>query len=137
MKRKNLLMLIPLVALVIVCVLTAGCAVQTIEDITPQDAADLIEENLDNSNFVIIDVRTPAEFTSGHIDNAINIDFSSENFEIEINHLDKSKTYLIHCQSGNRSRGALDVMVEMGFREVYHLSVGISGWLAEGFPITK
>ncbi len=137
MKRKNLLILMPLVALIIVSVLTAGCAVQAIEDITPQDASDLIDENLDNPNFAIIDVRTPAEFASGHIDNAINIDFRSETFESEISKLDKSKAYLIYCRTGNRSRGALDVMIEMGFKEVYHLSVGINGWLAEGFPITE
>ena len=55
----------------------------------------------------------------------------------EINKLDKNKTYLIYCRSGNRSRGALSVMVELGFRAVYHLSVGINGWVEEGFPITK
>ncbi len=137
MKRKYLLVLITLVALILVSVLTTGCAVQIVEDITPQEASDLIEENLDNPNFIIIDVRTPVEFASGYIDDAINIDFRSESFESEISHLDKSKTYLIHCQSGGRSRGALDVMIEMGFKEVYHLSLGINGWLTEGFPIKQ
>ena len=137
MERKNLLILLHFLILIVVCMLTVGCTVQAIEDITPQDASDLIDDNLDNPNFVIIDVRTPAEFASRHIANAINIDFRSESFWSEISHLDKSKTYLMYCQSGNRSRGALDVMIEMDFKEVYHLSAGISGWIAEDFPIAQ
>ena len=137
MNKKNLLIRISLVALIIVSVVTIGCTGQINVDITPKKAADLIEANLGNPNFVIIDVRTPAEFSSGHIAKAINIDFGSESFESEINELDRSKTFLIHCQSGNRSIGALDVIIEMGFMYVYHLSAGISGWISEGFPITQ
>ena len=110
---------------------------QKIEDVNAQEAFTLIRENRDNTDFFIIDVRTPEEFAEGHIENAINIDFRSKSFNNGIGRLDRNKTYLIYCRSGNRSRGALDTMIELNFVEVYHLTAGIVGWLDEGFPVVK
>ena len=118
-------------------ILTASCSKQIIQDITAQEAFNLIQENKGNPDFVIIDVRTPEEFTDGHLEDAINIDFRSESFENEVSRLDKGNPYLIYCKSGGRSRGALDMMVKLDFKEVYHLSVGIIVWQEEGFPVTK
>jgi rhodanese-related sulfurtransferase len=110
---------------------------QIIKDISPKEAFNLIQENQGNPDFIIIDVRTPGEFSEGHIEKAINIDFRSETFRNDIDKLNKNKIYLIYCRSGNRSRGALSAMVELDFREVYHLSVGIVGWIEGGYPVTK
>ena len=124
-------------------VLAVGCGEkvkapeQIIKDVDAQEAFVLLEENQENADFVIIDVRTPEEFTEAHVENAINIVFGSEGFEDEIGELDRDKVYLIYCRSGNRSRGALDIMVELGFREVYHLSVGILGWIEGGYPVIE
>jgi DNA phosphorothioation-dependent restriction protein DptG len=123
-------------------VLTSGCILlqplepsdQVIENITAEEAFDLIQANKDNPDFVILDVRTPEEFASGHIENAINLDFLSETFREDLDQLDKSKTYLMHCRSGARSAQALSVMEELGFLEVHHMADGILGWEAEGFP---
>ena len=142
MNLKNLTIFAVLVSLVTGLVVTGGCAdsetpTQIIENITPQEAFTLIQENENNPDFVIIDVRTPEEFADGHIENAVNIDFRSETFRGELNKLDKNKTYLIYCRSGNRSRSALDIMEELNFRAVYHLSVGIIGWNEEGLQTVK
>ncbi len=110
---------------------------QIIKDITPQEAFTLIQENQNNPDFVIIDVRTPEEFADGHIENAVNIDFYAETFRDELNKLDKDKTYFIYCRSGNRSGSALDIMAELNFREVYNLSGGITAWGREGLPTVK
>ena len=125
-------------------VLTGGCApsevetpTQIIENVTPQEAFTLIQENQDNPDFVIIDVRTPEEFADGYIENAINIDYSSETFRNKLNKLDKDKTYLIYCRSGNRSGNALNIMAELNFREVYNMSGGIISWKAEGLPTVQ
>jgi rhodanese-related sulfurtransferase len=136
-----------LVSLVIVVILTVGCAKtktpeqekpsQIIEDITPQEAFTLIQNNKNNPDFVIIDVRTAEEFAEGHIENAINIDYHSETFREELNKLDKNKTYLVYCASGGRSAAALDIMQELGFREAYNMLGGINQWTAEGLPTTK
>jgi rhodanese-related sulfurtransferase len=133
-----------LVSLVIVVILTVGCAKtktpeqekpsQIIEDITPQEAFTLIQNNKNNPDFVIIDVRTAEEFAEVHIENAINIDYHSETFREELNKLDKNKTYLVYCRSGGRSAAALDIMQELGFREAYNMLGGINQWTAEGLP---
>lgn len=110
---------------------------QIIEDVTPQEAYTSIQENQDNPDFVIIDVRTPEEFTEGYIEGAINIDFYSETFADELDILDKNKTYLIYCRSDNRSGRALPLMEELNFREVYNMTGGIIAWNAEGFPTVE
>jgi len=80
-----------------------------------------------NSESVIIDVRTSQEFLEKNIDNSINIDFYSDDFKEKLNSLDKSKTYLIYCRSGNRSGKTLKIMKELGFMIVYDLKGGING----------
>jgi len=104
---------------------------QIIEDITPQEAFALIQNNQNNPDF-IIDVRTPEEFAEGYIKDAINIDFYAETFRDELDKLDKNKTYLIYCRSGRRSGNALDMMAELNFREVYNILGGFNRWQAEG-----
>ena len=135
---KSLTALMLLVSLVIGAVLVGGCApVQIVETITPQEAFTLIQDNQNNPDFVIIDVRTPKEFADEHIEDAINIDYRSETFRGELNKLDKNKTYLIYCRSGGRSGSALDIMEELNFREVYNMLGGINEWKAAGFPTTQ
>ena len=74
-------------------------------------------KGLVKKNYPIIDVRTPSEFWEGHIDNAINIDFKSNLFINEISKLDKSKTYLIYCRSGNRSSKAALIMDSLDLKK--------------------
>jgi rhodanese-related sulfurtransferase len=140
MSLRNLMMLVLSVSLVTGVVLTVGCVRERaaiIEDITPQEAFTLIQNNQNNPDFVIIDVRTLEEFAEGYIENAINIDFRSEAFQDTLNDLDKDKKYLIYCRSGGRSGNALNIMAELNFREVYNISGGIIAWNAEGLPTTK
>ena len=147
MSLKNFTVLALSVSLVIGVTLTAGCvrdetttpetSTQIIEDITPQEAFTLIQDNQNNPDFIIIDVRTRQELTDGHIENVIDIDFYSETFRDELNNLDKNKKYLIYCRSGNRSGSALDIMAELNFEEVYNILGGILSWEAEGLPTVK
>ena len=64
---------------------------------------------------VIIDVRTPGEFASGHLEGALNIDIQSPDFAAQVSQLDPSKDYFIYCRSGNRSGQAISQMTNMGF----------------------
>jgi len=126
--------------LVIGVALLGGCAeritaIQAIKDISLKEVYDLIGKNKDNQSFIIIDVRTPEEFANEHIENAVNLDYYSEKFRDELNKLDKEKTYLIYCRSGNRSGKALSMMRELGFREAYNMLGGIIQWKAEGYPL--
>jgi len=140
MSLKNFIVLALSVSLVIGVALTGGCVrdkTATIEDITPQEAFTLIQNNQNNPDFVIIDVRTLEEFVGEHIENATNIDFYPEAFRDMLNTLDKNKTYLIYCKVGGRSGSALDIMAELNFKEAYNILGGINQWKAEGLPTVK
>ncbi len=67
---------------------------------------------------VIIDVRTPEEYSAGHLDGAINIDVQSPEFAEQIMALDKDGEYFVYCRSGNRSGQAIAQMAQMGFSEM-------------------
>lgn len=111
--------------------------IQIIENITPEEAHISIQENKDNPNFVILDMRTPEEFFGEYIENAVNLDYYSDTFRNDLDKLDKNKTYLIYCRSGRRSENALNIMKELDFREVYNMLGGIIKWKSEGLPTTK
>ena len=86
---------------------------------------------------VPVDVRTPAEFSGGHIPGATNIDFIADSFASELAKLDRSKTYVVHCGAGGRSTQSLAVFSRLGFKNVIHLDGGLNGWIAAGQPVDK
>lgn len=90
-----------------------------------------------DSSIVVLDVRTPGEFQSGHLQNAVNIDYEGLNFEGEVNKLDKTKTYAVYCRSGRRSGLATQVMAKDGFKSVFNLEGGIENWQAAGNPVVN
>lgn len=70
---------------------------------------------------VILDVRTDEEFAETHVKGAQQIDFRSADFKEKIAKLDKTKTYKVYCRSGNRSGKAIDMMKDMGFKDLENL----------------
>lgn len=64
---------------------------------------------------IIIDVRTPAEFATGYLEGALNIDVQSPDFAAKISELDPTASYFVYCRSGNRSGQAISQMRNMGF----------------------
>ncbi len=63
----------------------------------------------------VVDVRTPQEYSDGHLEQSLNIDFQSPNFSSEISRLDSSANYVIYCRSGNRAGKAIEFMKNNGF----------------------
>lgn len=86
------------------------------------------KEKLGDDNIQLIDVRTADEYNAGKIGNASNIDFYGDNFQSELEKLDKSKPVMVYCASGGRSGKTANMMKSMGFKEVYDLSGGYKGW---------
>lgn len=83
----------------------------------------------------LIDVRTPAEFVSGHIKRAANINFTDDDFEDAAKKkLDKNKPVFLYCFSGKRSADAAAFLRTMGFKEVYDLNGGFAQWTASSKP---
>ena len=91
----------------------------------------------EKKNLTIIDVRTKEEYDREHLPKAKLINFFGKDFEKKLKELDKNKSYLLHCQSGGRSRGALKKMQELGFKKVYHLDGGILAWKKSGGELTE
>jgi rhodanese-related sulfurtransferase len=86
---------------------------------------------------LIVDVRDPAEFASGHIRDSKNIPLNE--LPQRISELDKfkSKSVIVLCQSGVRSSKASMQLKKAGFNEVVGLNGGLAAWMAQGLPITK
>ncbi|MEP7036662.1 MAG: rhodanese-like domain-containing protein [Actinomycetota bacterium] len=84
---------------------------------------------------IVLDVRTPAEYSSGHLPAAKNVDFEGKDFSAGIAAMDKSATYAVYCRSGNRSGQALEQMAAAGFSHLYDLAGGIGAWENMGGPM--
>ncbi|HEX2985048.1 MAG TPA: rhodanese-like domain-containing protein [Ignavibacteriales bacterium] len=82
----------------------------------------------ENGGHVLLDVRTPEEFESGHIEGAININIIDPLFRAEVEKLDNAKTYFVYCRSGNRSYTACKEMKRLGIDKVFNLEDGLLGW---------
>jgi rhodanese-related sulfurtransferase len=108
-----------------------------VHNLSASEAQVLIQENQNNPAFVILDVRTPAEYGQGHIAGAQLLDYKSARFSEGLERLDKTKTYFVYCRTGNRSGRALQLMESMGFGNIYHLSAGIMDWASHKLPLVK
>ena len=97
----------------------------------------LIKANETNADFVILDVRTQAEWLSEHIEGSINRSTGDSDFQQRLNLLPKHKIYLLHCKSGGRSAGAFEKMKNLNFAEVYEMIGGINMWKSNRLPTTN
>lgn len=86
---------------------------------------------------VVVDVRTPAEFASGHVPGAVNIPL--DQLKGRLSELDphKDKAVAVICQSGSRSAAASMTLVESGFTGVVDIAGGTSNWISAGHDVTK
>ena len=109
----------------------AGCMVtktsetsSSYKTISSAEAQQMIE---DNKDALILDVRTAAEYESGHIPNAVNL--SNEDIHAgKVDSLkDKSQLIMVYCRSGNRSRQAAQKLAELGYTNVVDFG-GIQSW---------
>ena len=95
---------------------------------------DLIQEDWksllkNDTNAVILDVRTKEECDEGIIPNAIMIDiYKGHDFIEELEELDKTKNYYVYCKAGGRSAQACGIMKQQGFETAYNLIGGFSNW---------
>lgn len=110
-------------------------AEQKNEWVNTDGAKRLVDQNAGNPKFQVIDMRTPDEFASGHIKGAMNIDFRDDAFEDNLRLLDRSKTYLIYCRTHNRVGDARLTMESLGFKVVYAVEWGITGWKTKGYDM--
>jgi len=85
----------------------------------------------------LVDVRTPDEFNSGHLEGARNINIASPQFEAETGTLNKAEPVYVYCAVGGRSAKAASALKEQGFLQVYDLTGGITAWKNAGKKVVK
>lgn len=85
----------------------------------------------------LVDVRTPAEFATSHLEGAINIDIYSPDFEKRLAALDKNAPLYLYCRSGGRSGQALTKAKSLGFKKAIHMAGGITAWQGAGKKTVK
>ncbi len=93
------------------------------------------KRKLDTNKYILIDVKTNKEHEKEYIPGSRVIDFYGNDFESNLNSLDKQKKYLIYCHKGARSSLALRFMNVLEFKEVYELKGGISSWKSAGLKV--
>jgi len=94
-----------------------------------------------NAEFVVggrehflLDVRTPGEYSAGHIPNSVNI--SVETLAGQLNQVPTDQPVIVYCRSGNRSAQAASILRQAGYTQVYDLG-GVIQWQAEGYPLVQ
>ncbi len=115
----------------------AASAPPSFSALSAAEAAELIRGNEGRADFVVLDVRTPKEYERGHLRGAALSDYRSGTFAEEIGRLDRNRTYLLYCATGNRSGKAMEIMRSLGFRNVFHMAGGIGKWKEEGRPVVR
>ena len=119
-------------AISVVFIFMSSCTIgQTTNDIE----IDEFKKKMASEKYVLVDVRTAEEFTGGHIEGALNIDYFSATFSDDISKVGFEIPVLLYCRSGNRSGKAMKIMKELGFKEVYNLEGGIKGWISSNNPV--
>ncbi len=102
----------------IILLLTA-CGKQLYETIDTNKALELIDNGA-----IVIDVRTVDEFNREHIPDAVNIPLD----QIDTIAYDKDLDIIVYCQTGIRSKEAVQKLADMGYSSLYNLDGGLLNW---------
>ncbi|MBN2736667.1 MAG: rhodanese-like domain-containing protein [Spirochaetales bacterium] len=105
--------------------------------VSTEEFSGLLEKAEKNENYVVLDVRTQGEYDAGHLPGAVLLDFYQPDFKEELDKLDKDKSYLVYCRSGNRSGQTLYMMADLKFSSAVNMMGGMIRWVAEKREIVK
>lgn len=82
----------------------------------------------------VLDVRSTVEFEGGALPKAVNISIGDESFETKVAALNKEKPVLVYCAGGFRSRKAVVVLKQLGFKNIQHIHRGYMSWQPDAQP---
>jgi len=126
--------------------IASGCAeAQEGSDVPVVNAAQPMGSDLDATSFktelekgqaLLLDVRTPTEYASGHIPGSVNLDWTAAEYETQFATLDPKTPILLYCHSGGRSEQAREYLEGRGY-SAKHLTTGFVGWKRAGYPVEK
>lgn len=112
----------PYFLLLLTLLFNVGCAQSSSKPIT-----EVSQNELDN--VILVDVRTPEEYASGHIENSQNINLYDTAFESRFKDIAKDETIYVYCKVGGRSAQAQQKLNAMGFTNVVNLEGGYDAWV--------
>ncbi|MBW8685400.1 rhodanese-like domain-containing protein [Chitinophaga rhizophila] len=96
----------------------------------------VFQQSIEKENVQVFDVRTAAEFSTGHLHNALQADYTNKGEFLErVGYLDKEQPVYVYCLSGGRSTKAAAWMRNNGFKKVVELNGGINAWKQAGQPV--
>lgn len=90
-----------------------------------------------NPDVLVVDVRTPAEYDSAHIDGAINLPLDQVDAHLRRIVTDAGGTMVLICQSGSRAERARQALAEAGLTDLAVLDGGMNSWIASGAPVIR
>ena len=122
---RNFFLTLTIISLLFNCNITSNSSFQDIN-------SDELELMIKKEDLVLLDVRTPTEYSNGHLISALNINYYGDNFDKKIDELDKSKPIVVYCKSGGRSSKSALKLVEKGFEQIYNLKGGFDQWIFLG-----
>jgi thioredoxin 1 len=114
--------------------ITASCQEQ-VNGVQKLTATEFKEKLEATTNQQLVDVRTPAEYNEGHLNNAVNMNISDPAFKTQVTTLDKSKPVYVYCLGGGRSASATAMLKENGFTQVFDMKGGIMAWKNNGLAV--
>ena len=129
MKTK---LLLPVLALLF-CSFTTITA-QTKVEVNSKQVNSMLQKD---KKWIVLDVRSAEEFNSGHIKGALNIDIRQPDAFSKIDKLNKNAKYIVHCRTNHRSGMAVEHMMQSGFKNIYQMMDGWSGWSMNNLPVQK
>lgn len=119
-------------SLLVLPFLFLSCQGQTSKSVQTIDVKSFAEKLKTTESPQLLDVRTPEEFSSEHIGDAVNVNWNAPDFVTKATKYDKSKPIFVYCKVGGRSIQAANKLAELGFTEIYNLDGGIMKWNAAG-----
>lgn len=104
----------------------------------PQITADEVYKAIsDKMDIILLDVRTPAEYSKGKIEGSINIPVDTVSSEVASILPDKNKTVYAYCLSGSRSDIAVNAMIQLGYTHVFSMTSGLLMWRSKKYPLVE
>ncbi len=132
---KNLIVLLTLLALGLASCGNGGTAQAGGQQTVTLNATEFNAKLNATADKQIIDVRTPEEFSGGHLKDAKNINIYDQDFAAQLEKLDKNKPVFVYCKGGGRSAKAAEQMSSMGFKSVVDMSGGMMAWVNNNLPV--
>ena len=125
-----------LALIVIMALLSIGCSPeQTTAEVGLVTPEQLLSEP--PANALVLDVRTPEEFSGGHVPGAINVPHTEVAERLDELGNDRSRPVVVYCERGGRAAQAEAALLAGGFTDVRHLEGDMSDWRAKGRPLER